>query len=126
MNWRKKAACIRRKSTNGLGKANRKDRREFLFYEAGFFGNLFLEKPVAYVCSPALTPKRRQHLESSFRVCSFPSDVSDPKSRTLSMSRCQCMMVGSCNRFNYKQDGINYSPDVLKVYLVGPKAVVRD
>lgn len=102
-------------------KANRKDRRAFPFYEAGFFGNIFLEQPVAYVCGPTLTHKRKQYLESSFRVCSFPAEPAVTNANGQAVSRCQFIMVGPCYRANFRQAGINYTPDVLKVYLAGPQ-----
>ena len=109
-------------------KANRRERKEFPFFEAGFFGNIFLEQPQAFVCSPTLTPKRQEHLASLFRVCSFPAQVGDlgyqdptgKDAKAPALSRCHFIQVGTCDRRHFKQNGVDYTADVLKVYLPGP------
>lgn len=93
------------------------ERRAFPFFEAGFFGNLFLEKPEGYVCTGETPPQRTPHLRSLLRVCSLPMTGEHAAS---GISRCGFVMVGACKEHAFVQNGTDYSSDVLNVYLPGP------
>lgn len=94
------------------------ERRKFPFFEAGFFGNLFLPQPEGYVCTGDTPPQRTPHLRSLLRVCSLPLSGADAAS---GISRCGFVMVGACKERSFVQNGTDYSSDVLNVYLPGPR-----
>ncbi len=94
------------------------ERRAFPFFEAGFFGNLFLEQPEGYVCTGETQPQRTPHLRSLLRVCSLPMSGAHAAS---GISRCGFVMVGACKERPFMQNGADYSSDVLNVYLPGPR-----
>lgn len=98
--------------------ADADEQRGFPFFEAGFFGNLFLEHPEGYVCTGDTTPQGTPHLRSLLRVCSLPMSGTDASSR---VSRCEFIIVGSCKERPFVQNGTDYSSEVLNVYLPGPK-----
>jgi hypothetical protein len=91
------------------------ERRDYPFFEAGFFGNLFEEKPSGFVCTGDTPPSRARHLRTLLRVCSLPGQVAQD------ISRCGFVMVGSCSEHAFVQNGVDYSADVLKVYLPAAK-----
>jgi hypothetical protein len=98
--------------------ADADERREFSFFEAGFFGNLFLEQPEGYVCTGDTPSQRMPHLRSLLRVCSLPMTGTETAS---GISRCGFVMVGACKGRPFVQNGTDYSSDVLNVYLPGPR-----
>lgn len=98
--------------------ADADERHGFPFFEAGFFGNLFLENPEAYVCTGDTPPQRMPHLRSLLRVCSLPMSGTEASS---GISRCGFIIVGSCKDRPFVQNRTDYSSEVLNVYLPGPK-----
>lgn len=89
------------------------ERRRYPFFEAGFFGNLFGPNIEAYVCNETLSPARRTHLLRMRRVCSLPG-------KRDGLSLCGFAMVGACEAPHLMQNGVDYSADVIKVYLPAP------
>ena len=87
------------------------EREKFPFFEGGFFGNYFAEHPVSYVCLGDLTPERNQHLEHLYRVCTVEN------SNARGFSHCRFKIVGKCSDKPFTQGGIDYSREVLWVYL---------
>jgi len=89
------------------------ERTAFPFFEAGFFGNYFVANPVSYVCLGDLSAGREQHLESLLRVCSLEHPT------VAGFSRCNFKIVGLCKDNPFVQEGVDYSKEVLRVYLPG-------
>jgi len=87
------------------------ERRDYPFFEGGFFGNFFSANPVAYVCVGDTTASRAAHLESLLRVCTLEKDG------TPGLSRCGFRIVGNCRDRPFTQDGVDYGKEVLQVYL---------
>jgi len=94
------------------------ERRDYPFFEAGFFGNLFQEQPEGYVCTGDAPSSRMRHLRSLLRVCSLPITNAPGASY---VSRCGFVMVGACRDHAFVQNGVDYSADVLNVYLPASK-----
>ncbi|PUA29115.1 MAG: hypothetical protein B0W54_00440 [Cellvibrio sp. 79] len=90
------------------------ERKNYSFFEAGFFGNLFVSNPVSYVCLGNDFAEREKHLENLYRVCSL-----EHKNVT-GFSRCNFKIVGLCKDKPFVQDGVDYSREILKVYLPAP------
>lgn len=90
------------------------ERRTFPFFEAGFFGNLFIEEPEEYVCIGDNTFDRLEVLESLWRVCSLPAQDSQGLADE---SRCHFKITGLCSAQNFTQNGKDYSSHILNVYL---------
>lgn len=90
------------------------EREAFPFFEGGFFGNYFIENSVSYVCLGDLMPERDKHLEDLYRVCS----VAD--SGMAGFSLCRFKIVGKCSEKPFLQEGVDYSGEVLWVYLPAP------
>lgn len=91
------------------------EREEFPFFEGGFFGNYFITHPVGYVCLGDAPAERDKHLASLLRVCSLEKE-SDAQ-----YSRCDLKIVGRCKDKPFIQDGVDYTKEVLWVYLPGPE-----
>ncbi|RZI43553.1 hypothetical protein EGT07_07175 [Herbaspirillum sp. HC18] len=91
------------------------ERRDYPFFEGGFFGNIFLEQPEAYVCTDDNGADRVPHLRSLLRVCSLPMTSQQ------SISRCGFTIAGDCGSEAYLQNGADYSTQVLKAFLPGRK-----
>lgn len=87
------------------------ERGAYPFFEGGFFGNYFLANPVSYVCLGDISQGREQHLENLFRVC-----TQEQKSIP-GYSRCNFKIVGLCKDKPFVQEGVDYSGEVLQVYL---------
>lgn len=94
-------------------RADSSERRDYPFFEGGFFGNLFLESPEAYVCTGDDVPGRVPHLRASLRVCSLPLQGNGGAQ----VSRCRFVMAGDCAARMFIRNGVDYSSEVLKVYL---------
>jgi hypothetical protein len=91
------------------------ERKEFNLFEGAFFGNIFAEKPVGYVCRG--TKAEQQAMDPIFadRVCTEPSGTFSPAGKPL--SRCGFIHVGPCERFNtFTANGTRYR-EVIFVYL---------
>ena len=91
------------------------ERRDYPFFEGGFFGNFFSANPVAYVCVGDTSAGRAAHLESLLRVCTLE------KGGAPGLSRCDFRIVGNCRDRPFTQDGVDYGKEVLQVYLPGTK-----
>lgn len=90
------------------------ERETYPFFEASFFGNYFVANPVSYVCLGDQTDAREQHMENVFRVCSLPHES------LVGYSRCNFKIVGKCKDKPFVQNGVDYSKEVLWVYLPAP------
>jgi hypothetical protein len=98
--------------------ADSAERDAYPFFEAAYFGNLFAENPVGYVCTGDSRANRQAHLESLLRVCSLPGTQAKAQP---GLSRCGFKIVGPCEGQAKLQDGIDYSDEAIEVYLPGPK-----
>lgn len=87
------------------------ERKDYSFFEAGFFGNFFVANPVSYVCLGGDSAERETHLESLYRVCSLKHK------NEKGYSRCNFKIVGLCKDKPFVQDGVDYSREILQVYL---------
>lgn len=92
------------------------ERQQFTFRDAGFFGNLFSDDAPAYVCTEGEGPQRARQLESLRRVCSLPSSNADEPG----LSRCHFLIAGPCSDRPFVQHGVDYSGEVIHVYLRQP------
>jgi hypothetical protein len=92
------------------------ERKAYPFFEAGFFGNYFVGNPVSYVCIGDLSAEREKHLEDLLRVCSLEHKT------VIGFSRCNFKIVGLCKDKPFVQEGVDYSKEVLWVYLPGATA----
>jgi hypothetical protein len=90
------------------------ERANFPFFEGGFFGNYFIPHPVSYVCLGDTPVERDQHLASLLRVCTIKNEGDTE------LSRCDFKVVGLCKDKPFVQDGVDYSKEVLWVYLPEP------
>lgn len=90
------------------------ERKDYSFFEAGFFGNLFVTNPVSYVCLGGDSAERKTHLENLYRVCSLGHN------KVKGYSRCNFKIVGLCKDKPFVQDGVDYSHEILQVYLPPP------
>lgn len=96
------------------------ERKEYPVFEGGFFGNLFIEQPEAFVCVSEESPELTNTLETLHRVCSLPAVNSTPVKETPDLSRCGFIRTGLCKDKNFKQNGTDYTNDVLNIYLQSP------
>ena len=92
------------------------EREQFTFQDAGFFGNLFSDDAPAYVCTAGEGAMRARQLETLRRVCSLPSTKADEPG----LSRCHFLIAGPCSERPFVQDGVDYSGEVIHVYLRQP------
>ena len=99
-------------------RADDDEQRTHTFFEAGFFGDLFKDQPEGYVCIGDTSQRRLPHLRSLLRVCSLPATGAGDPSH---VSRCGFLIAGSCAAHPFLQNGTDYQPDVLMVYLPAPK-----
>lgn len=90
------------------------ERKEYSLLEAGFFGNYFVENPVSYVCLGELFAEREKYLEGLLRVCSLAHK------NIAGHSRCNFKIVGLCKDKPFVQEGVDYTKEVLQVYLPDP------
>lgn len=95
-------------------KTTAEERESFPFFEGGFFGNYFIPNPVGYVCLGDTPTERDQHLSRLLRVCTLA------KEETADASLCDFKIVGLCKDKPFVQDGIDYSQEILWVYLPPP------
>jgi hypothetical protein len=102
--------------------ADEAELRDFTFFEAAFFGNIFKDEPEYFVCLGDPIAEREKHLEALLRVCSLslptgPSPVSSHSE--LGKSRCGFLIVGYCSSKPFRQNKQDYSRSVLQIYLPG-------
>jgi len=91
------------------------ERQSHTLQEGGFFGNLFAEQPVAYVCANDRTPAERTELVHSKRICTVLSKTKTSTGATL--TRCNFIHVGACGEVaHFTVDGEHYS-EVIFTYL---------
>lgn len=91
-----------------------REKAQFPFFEGSFFGNLFKEKPEAYVCTGNPAKERHRHLTQLQRVCTLPRINSDsPRSASV----CNFVIVGNCHDQPFVQNGVDYAAERISVYL---------
>lgn len=66
----------------------------FPLFEGGFYGNLFLDTPEAYVCVGAKSFDNLAKTRAAKRVCTHASEYSLPTGETL--SKCDFILTGEC------------------------------
>lgn len=95
-------------------RADDEEKAKFQVHEGGFFGNLFKEDAEAYVCTSKSPHDRQAFLERLRRECALAS-------ATPNRSRCNFVIVGDCDDRPFKQNGVDYSDEVIHVYLPAPR-----
>lgn len=98
--------------------ADENERQKFPFHEGGFFGNMFKDDAEAYVCIGQTSSLRRAHLERLRRECALPPGGSDAPQK---LSRCNFIIVGDCQDRPFIQHGVDYTNEVINVYLPAEK-----
>ncbi len=94
-------------STRAPGlQVSRPESEQFTLYEGTFFGNLFAQKPVSYVCSPAHGGATRKILAAHRRVCALPQNV----------TACGMVHVGQCKPSVFERGGPPFR-EAISVYL---------
>jgi hypothetical protein len=78
-----------------IGKETEEEKRTDTLHEGGFFGNLFLPSPVAYVCEGADRKKMLDFPIGKLRRCAQPSGTTTPSGQPL--SECGFIITGSCD-----------------------------
>lgn len=87
--------------------------RRFTQEEATFFGNLFADKPVAYVCSPAHDEATRARIAAQKRICALPKTTQNGQTFTA----CGMVYLGDCSPDAYTQAGVTYR-QALNIFLL--------
>ena len=85
---------------------------EYTLSEATFFGNVFDDDPVSYVCGPARTKARIKALTARRRVCSLPKTSGN----RLDLTLCGMVYVGTCKPSAFTQKGVKYR-EAIAVFL---------
>lgn len=92
-----------------------KERQTYTLPEGGFFGNLFAERPVAYVCAGDRTPAQAADPVLAERVCTAPSGRRTANGDPI--TRCGFIAVGACGETSrYTVNGETYT-EVIFAYL---------
>jgi hypothetical protein len=98
--------------------ADADERRAFPAHEGAFFGNLFAPDQPVYACTASTAPAWIAHLRSQLRVCTLSAQEEGVPA---GYSRCRFRIVGACAGKPFVQGGIDYSAEVVHVYLPAPK-----
>jgi hypothetical protein len=91
------------------------ERKTFNLFEGAFFGNIFAEKPVGYVCRGARAGHEAMDPIFADRVCTEPSGSVSPAGEPL--SRCGFVHVGPCDGVSAFTAGGTRYREVIFVYL---------
>jgi hypothetical protein len=91
------------------------DRKAFNLFKGAFFGNIFAESPVGYVCSGARAGQEARDPILADRVCTQPSGALSPAGEPL--SHCGFIHVGPCNGISAFTAGGTRYREVIFVYL---------
>jgi hypothetical protein len=86
--------------------------RQFGLEEGTFFGNLFAQKQVSYVCSPAHSEAQREAIRSQRRLCALPQLPPGPSGLT----QCGMVHVGECSPSAFRRDAVQYQ-EAIAVFL---------
>ncbi len=85
--------------------------RQYKVPEGRYFGNLFVDPPVAYVCSERFDAAKTAWLRQRPRWCALPGDKTDEQGRHLTV--CEMRHVGACKaEGSFTQDGVHYETSV--------------
>lgn len=91
------------------------EKRRFALFEGGFFGNLFLPHPVAYVCQGPRTAADDHAPVLSDRVCTRATEEKTPEGKPV--TPCQFILTGPCSDpASFTVDGQHYQ-EVIFIYL---------
>lgn len=96
--------------------ASHEEMTQYTHFEGAFFGNLFLEEPVAYTCTG--DHKKPQDLTetSKLRICTQPSGEIHAATG-LPLSKCGFIITGQCkNKASLTVNGKQYH-EAIAVYL---------
>lgn len=99
----------------GLLRPDPKEAREFLFFEGGFFGDIFQPDAPAFACSGAATPDRENRLRALKRLCTVPDGRVTAAGRPLTY--CGFILAGPCATQPFRQNGVDYSGQVIQTWL---------
>jgi hypothetical protein len=86
--------------------------KNFPMYEATFFGNLFADKPVSFVCGPQHSEAAQALFQSLQRVCALPKS----QINTRTVTACGMIHLGECTPAIFEQDGTEFR-EAISVYL---------
>ncbi len=87
------------------------EEEDFIIFEGGFFGNIFLENPVGFVCQGDQIDDEILKL----RVCTAEARTSIPSGEKLSL--CNFIIVGNCDQKpSFTMGGVEYS-EIIRVFL---------
>lgn len=92
-------------------RAGKDERARFPRLEGAFFGNLFVDSPVAYFCRGDDQPGRAAWLQHLKRICTLPTDKAE------GASACGFLDAGLCANAAWVQDGIDYRNSAIQVFL---------
>jgi hypothetical protein len=76
--------------------------------EGSFFGNLFAEQPVGYVCGPAHDAAARARIQAQRRVCALEPQAQDGAPAGGRFTACGMQHVGRCTGAAFEQGGTRY------------------
>jgi hypothetical protein len=91
------------------------EKRQFSIFEGGFFGNLFVSNPVAYVCQGTRTPIDDQAPVLQDRVCTRPTGEKTPNGKPV--TPCRFILTGPCADSASFTVGSDHYDEVIFVYL---------
>ena len=90
------------------------ERREYPLHEGGFFGNLFTDKPVAYVCTGNVLGMSENTVLRD-RICAQNSLIITPSGQTV--SKCGFLITGQCGESSSQTINGQRYEEVVHVYL---------
>lgn len=74
--------------------------------EGTFFGNLFAERPVAWVCGPAHDASARARIAARKRLCALRPEGAPAEGQAT--TACHFVHVGPCTADAFTQEGVGY------------------
>ncbi|WP_299664903.1 hypothetical protein [uncultured Ruegeria sp.] len=84
---------------------------EFSEFEAGFFGNVFIDDMPSFVCHGVRSRDTAATLRAQQRICSLPSGKTTSTGQPV--SQCGYVIVGSCSDPEvFTQNGVTYSQPI--------------
>ena len=102
-------------ASNPMLEVSEEERRRFTLHEGGFFGNLFLAEPLAFVCIGDRNENESHDPVLLKRNCTARGD--DDAMTALGLTACGYRLTGVCSQIGAPQvGGVSYV-EVIDVYL---------
>jgi hypothetical protein len=117
-NWYGVAVQISLRAASARGarlRADAAERARFPLHEGAFFGDIFRRNAPAYVCLGGSSTRREETLRALRRICTLPDGHLTAEMQAL--SHCGFIIAGSCAAQPYTQADVDYSEEVVHVYL---------